>query len=142
MKLREFILDKPLREVVITYIASTWGGLEIMVTISDLAGFSILIPQITSVLILFGLATILGIRWIAGQTTVPHRPRKPWSQLTRNLVGFAIFFSLLPMSFAFSGADGITWIMWQDAQIFAILFAGLAVLTLLGVVVSIRRDAS
>ncbi|MDP7358753.1 MAG: hypothetical protein QGI68_14270 [Pseudomonadales bacterium] len=141
MKLSEFILDRPLREVIVTYVASTWGGLEIIVTISDLSGFSILIPQIISVLILIGFVLLLSIRWIGMRSRTPKRPRKPWSRLTRNLVHFAMFFALLPMSFVFSGAN-ITWIMWQDAPVFATIFTVLAVLTLFAVVVSIRRDAS
>ena len=141
MKLRQFLLDRPLREVVVTYIASTWGGLEIIVTICELAGVSILVPQIVSLLIVTGLVLILGVRMIAKRTQVTQRPTKKWSLLTRSLVGFAVFFSLLPLSFAASG-KGITWIMWQDVPILAISFALLAVLTFLGAFISTSRNTS
>ena len=142
MKLRQFLLDRPLREVVVTYIASTWGGLEISVTICELAGFPILIPQTISILILIGLILILGIRQIFRRSKPTLRPVTTWSRLTRFLVGATTFFALLPMLFAWSGTRGITWIMWQNAPIFAMIFAVLAVVMFLGVVVSLRRDTS
>ena len=142
MKLRQFLLDRPLREVVVTYIASTWGGLEIIVTICELAGVSILVPQIVSLLIVTGLVLILGIRMIAKRTQATQRPTKKWSLFTGSLVGLAIFFSLLPLSFVFRSGKGITWIMWQDAPILAISFALLAVLTFLGAFISTSRNTS
>ncbi len=140
MKLGQFLVERPLREVVITYVASTWGGLEIVVTMCELVGVSIIVPQILSLLMLVGLILILGIRLIK---SIKSKPRQfTWSLWTRNLVGLGVFFALLPMSFAGHSVGEVDWIMWQDAPTLASSFAVLAVLTLLGAYFSNRRDRS
>ena len=75
MKLIQFLLYRPLREVVFGYVASTWGALEIVVTVCELVAVPILVPRIISIVILAGLALLLGVRMIVPIGAAPDALR-------------------------------------------------------------------
>jgi hypothetical protein len=127
-----------LRQTLLGYVVGAWALLEIVVTVSDLAGLPLAVPRSFVLLLAGGLVMVSAVA-VAKEGVRAMQERsdsKDWEGRLGWFKGPTILFGLLPGSFILRisttpGPDGwngsLEWIMWRDAPLFAAACAAIAV---------------
>ena len=117
-----------LRQVLLGYIVGAWALLEIVVTVSELAGLPLAVPRMFVLILAGGLLVVLGVVVVKRGVHAVQRASSSASWEARRAIfgALAIFLILLPGSFLV--ADGsLEWIMWRDAPLLALASAASAI---------------
>ncbi len=117
-----------LRQTLLGYVVGAWALLEIVVTVSDLAGLPLAVPRSFVLLLAGGLVMVSAVA-VAKEGVRAMQERsdsKDWERRLGWLKGPTILFGLLPGSFMVRNGS-LEWIMWRDAPLFAAACAAIAV---------------
>ncbi len=117
-----------LRQTLLGYVVGAWALLEIVVTVSDLAGLPLAVPRSFVLLLAGGLVMVSAVA-VAKEGVRAMQERsdsKDWEGRLGWLKGPTILFALLPGSFMVRNGS-LEWIMWRDAPLFAAACAAIAV---------------
>ncbi len=127
------------RQVVLGYVVGAWAVLEIVVTVADLAGWSLAVPRWLVVILVLGLVLVVSAAaMLRGARALQASSSEKVAHRRAALSIATLTTALLPMSFIFSGGS-IRWIMWRDAPIWAAACAVVAIV--LGVLWVLSRPA-
>ncbi len=128
------------RQVVLGYVVGAWAVLEIVVTVADLAGWSLAVPRWLVVILVLGLVLVVAAAaMLRGARALQASSSKKVAHRREALSIAAGTMALLPMSFLFGGGS-IQWIMWRDSPIWAAACAAVAII--LGLLWVLSRPAS
>ena len=122
-----------LRQTLLGYVVGAWALLEIVVTVSDLAGLPLAVPRSFVLLLAGGLVMVsaVAVAKEGVRAMQESSDSKDWERRLGWLKGPTILFGLLPGSFVLrlDRGDGATleWIMWRDAPLFAAACAAMAI---------------
>ena len=115
-----------LRKSLLAYVVGAWAVLEIVVTVSELAGLPLVVPRVFVLVLVVGLVVVVGVAVAKHRVKVVRMTEPAIWEKRRSLLGPpTVFLALLPGSFIIG--DGRDWIMWRDAPSLALLFFALAV---------------
>ena len=114
------------RHLLLGYVVGAWAALEIVVTVSELAGLPLVVPRLFVLILAGGLVIVLGMAIVKRGVRGMERASRTWGQRKRNFFGLAIFLALLPGSFHRSDGS-LEWIMWRDAPLLALASCVLAI---------------
>ncbi len=140
------------RQVVLGYVVGAWAVLEIVVTVADLAGWSLAVPRWLVVILVLGLVLVVAAAaMLRGARALQASSSKKVAHRREALSIAAGTMALLPMSFVFRfstaegfarglGGGSIQWIMWRDSPIWAAACAAVAII--LGLLWVLSRPAS
>ena len=140
------------RQVVLGYVVGAWAVLEIVVTVADLAGWSLAVPRWLVVILVLGLVLVVSAAaMLRGARALQASSSKKLAHRREALSIVAGIMALLPMSFVYEleltyegegiefGGGSIQWIMWRDAPIWAAACAAVAIV--LGLLWVLSRPA-
>ena len=139
------------RQVVLGYVVGAWAVLEIVVTVADLAGWSLAVPRWLVVILVLGLVLVVAAAaMLRGARALQASSSKKVAHRREALSIAAGTMALLPMFFVFVvetspawpwlGGGSIQWIMWRDPPIWAAACAAVAII--LGLLWVLSRPAS
>ena len=139
------------RQVVLGYVVGAWAVLEIVVTVADLAGWSLAVPRWLVVILVLGLVLVVAAAaMLRGARALQASSSKKVAHRREALSIAAGTMALLPMSFVLNvtvdrrafafGGGSIQWIMWRDSPIWAAACAAVAII--LGLLWVLSRPAS
>ncbi len=140
------------RQVVLGYVVGAWAVLEIVVTVADLAGWSLAVPRWLVVILVLGLVLVVAAAaMLRGARALQASSSKKVAHGREALSIAAGTMALLPMSFVaridlatqqpgIFGGGSIQWIMWRDSPIWAAACAAVAII--LGLLWVLSRPAS
>ena len=139
------------RQVVLGYVVGAWAVLEIVVTVADLAGWSLAVPRWLVVILVLGLVLVVAAAaMLRGARALQASSSKKVAHRREALSIAAGTMALLPMSFVYRlripsrgkafGGGSIQWIMWRDSPIWAAACAAVAII--LGLLWVLSRPAS
>lgn len=114
------------RQLLLGYVVGAWAALEIVVTVSELAGLPLVVPRLFVLILAGGLVVVLGVAIVKRGVGAMETASGTWGQRKRNFFGLAIFLALLPGSFHRSDGS-LEWIMWRDAPFLALASGVLAI---------------
>ncbi len=118
----------PLRQTLLGYVVGAWALLEIVVTVSELAGLPLAVPRSFVLILAGGLVLVSGVA-AAKQGVRAMQERsdsKDWEGRRWWLKGLTILLALLPGSLMVRNGS-LEWIMWRDAPLFAAACGAMAI---------------
>ena len=135
--------ERPVQQLVLGYVVGAWAVLEIVVTVSELAGLPLVVPRVFVLILAGGLVVVLGIVVAKRGVHAMQRASNPttWGKRRTVFGALAIFFALLPGSFVVSDGS-LEWIMWRDAPRLALVSSALAIASAVAWRVSVRFASS
>ena len=120
--------ERPHRQALLGYAVGAWAVLEIVVTVSELAGLPLAVPRTFAVVLvagLIGLAVVTLVRQ-AVRVMQSRSDSAKWETRSSWLGALTLFFGLLPGSFMVRNGS-MEWIMWRDAPILALPCGAVAI---------------
>ncbi len=125
------------------YVVGAWAVLEIVVTVSELAGVPLVVPRVFALVLAGGLVVVLGVALARRGVHAMQRASNPtaWGKRRTTFGALAIFLALLPSSF-FVSDGSLEWIMWRDAPLLALVSGALAIAMAVAWGVSARLASS
>jgi len=131
-------------QLVLGYVVGAWAVLEIVVTVAELAGWSLAVPRWLVVILALGLVVVVvAVAMLRGARALQDSSPEKVAHRREALLMTAGVVALLPMLFLARGDTlrGITvrWIMWRDSPIWAVACAAVAIV--LGLLWVLSRPA-
>ncbi len=123
------------------YLLGAWAALNIVMTVSELAGLPLVVPRVFGLILVGGLAVVLGMAVVKQVVHAVERASTTWGQRKKNFFGLAIFLATLPGSF-YRSDGSLEWIMWRDAPLLALASGVLAIAAGIAWRLSPRRASS
>ncbi len=131
------------RRLLLGYVVGAWAVLEIVVTVSELAGVPLVVPRVFALVLAGGLVVVLGVALAKRGVHAMQSASNPtaWGKRRTTFGALAIFLAFLPGSF-FVSDGSLEWIMWRDAPLLALVSGALAIASAVAWRVSARLASS